>query len=42
MTTVLVIATIAFLGTFGYLIWETNNQDARTMCRRNHPSYKGW
>ena len=42
MTTVLVIATISFLGTFGYLIWETSNQDARVKCRRNHPSYKGW
>ena len=42
MTTVFLIATIGFLGTFAYLIWETNNQDARTMCRRNHPSYKGW
>ena len=42
MTTVFLIAAIGFLGTFAYLIWETNNQDARVKCRRNHPSYKGW
>lgn len=38
MNSVFAVAIAAFLLTFSYLIWETNNDDEKEMCRRRHPS----